>query len=564
MVVDPCDADSGAPCWHCEGFRGGGGVEKIGERDYEEEDEDGKDMQCRSICADEERCRRTALPVVGHCAVHHDALVRWLGADFMGVTPLLRREWLKSAFVSRACAHMVQYLLVNPSTTYEALQDCVAELDRADQKSLKSDFRVLDRGSSASYLNLSRTLGAIFSRGARGLLEGAPQELLKYAAGHSVLDAVQILLEIVPSGLLEPGKALGPSQDLGVWEVLWGHPRTTGKDKVSAFMLAVVAGNAGLVEAYVSDPEVARARGPALVMAGGHGNVGLLRVLVDAGIPTSVQDDGAIRRACEFGKVDAVRFLLALDGVDPSALDNAAIGVASAAGHADVVRLLLADGRADPADQADYAVRAASEGGHVDVVRLLLVDVRVDPGAQENYAVRHAAERGETGVVQVLLEHVDVDPGDMEDYALRYASASGHTGTVQLLLRDLRVDPGALDNWALRLAAENGHTGVVRLLLRDDRVEPGDLDDYAVRLAAENGHADVVRLLLSDDRVDPSADSNDAVCRAAENGHADVVRLLLSDDRVDPSDQDNCAIVLAEKNGHGDVIDLLVKDPRVW
>ena len=66
-----------------------------------------------------------------------------------------------------------------------------------------------------------------------------------------------------------------------------------------------------------------------------------------------------------------------------SSIDQAMIGAASH-GNVGIVRLLLEDGGVCPDAQQNAAFRKAVEHGHLDVVRLLLSDQRVNPAGEHN------------------------------------------------------------------------------------------------------------------------------------------------------------------------------------
>jgi hypothetical protein len=59
-----------------------------------------------------------------------------------------------------------------------------------------------------------------------------------------------------------------------------------------------------------------------------------------------------------------------------------------------IIRSLLADGTFDPSINDNKAIRWACENGHAEVVKLLLADSRVDPSIDDNRVIKLAAEKG--------------------------------------------------------------------------------------------------------------------------------------------------------------------------
>jgi len=160
---------------------------------------------------------------------------------------------------------------------------------------------------------------------------------------------------------------------------------------------------------------------------------------------------------------------------DPSINENGAIRWAARYGKLQAVLALLRDERVDPSQGGDKAIRWACWNGHTDVVKALLRDSRVNPSANDNYSIRVASQHGWVEVVKELMRDDRVDPSALNNVAIHVASANGHLETVRELLKDPRVDPSIKDgegNDAIRKASENGHLEVVKQLATDLRVRP--------------------------------------------------------------------------------------------
>lgn len=128
----------------------------------------------------------------------------------------------------------------------------------------------------------------------------------------------------------------------------------------------------------------------------------------------------------------AVTSVLLQIGYDPTVDDNKAITLACNHGRTDVVRLLLADGRANPGVQESYPLALACNHS-VELIHLLLSDERVDPSACDNRAIRVAASWGSPDVVRLLLSDKRVNARASDNDALQRARHLGRTEIVRLL-----------------------------------------------------------------------------------------------------------------------------------
>ncbi|KAE9024776.1 hypothetical protein PF006_g3566 [Phytophthora fragariae] len=225
-------------------------------------------------------------------------------------------------------------------------------------------------------------------------------------------------------------------------------------------------------------------------------------------------DVTALTKAIASGKLDAVRFLTEVCGVDASATD---IGVPTelmaAAQHGCIliVRYLAVVCKADvnAADKyGDTPLTKASANGHFDVVRALASEYGAEVSSVTNTGTTPlmlAAQHGHVDIVRYLaVEHaVDVNAADISGTnALMIAVQYGHLRVVRCLAEDCGVDVNATNNMrttALMIAAQYGNTDVVQYLVTQCRANANaaNADGYtAIRVAAERGH-DVIQRFLT-------------------------------------------------------------------
>ncbi|KAI8616188.1 ankyrin repeat-containing domain protein [Chytriomyces sp. MP71] len=166
-----------------------------------------------------------------------------------------------------------------------------------------------------------------------------------------------------------------------------------------------------------------------------NGHVGAVRVLLaDPRVHPAARESAAFLWACGNGHVEVVRLLLADARVDTASQYHGGFREAARRGHLSVVRLLLLDfGLVDPAVEDNYALKWACNNGHVEVARLLLADARTDPAAEASLGLKGAAENGHAEVVQLLLEDGRVDATAGGNFAARYAFRRRHLDVVALL-----------------------------------------------------------------------------------------------------------------------------------
>jgi len=189
----------------------------------------------------------------------------------------------------------------------------------------------------------------------------------------------------------------------------------------------------------------------------GHGDVVML--LLDDGRYNHDDDELVFLLAAQHGHTAVAKRLLEEARVDPSVQNNHAVRLAAETGHTAIVALLLEDLRVDPVDDS---ICLASRNGHEGVVKLLLQDSRVDPSVLNNAALCLAAHNGRTAVVKLLLQDGRANPAARDNAAICAAAHYGHSSVVKLLLEDSRVDA--------KRAIAVAHRCVVSLLVEDSRV----------------------------------------------------------------------------------------------
>jgi ankyrin repeat protein len=104
--------------------------------------------------------------------------------------------------------------------------------------------------------------------------------------------------------------------------------------------------------------------------------------------------------SCEHGNLEVVKYLLDV-GVDIHISDNYGLRVASENGHLEVVKLLIEHG-ADVNAYSGNCLYYSSYGGHLEVVKFLL-----DNGAKTHIdgAMHGAIKADRLTIIEILLDH---------------------------------------------------------------------------------------------------------------------------------------------------------------
>jgi ankyrin repeat protein len=305
-----------------------------------------------------------------------------------------------------------------------------------------------------------------------------------------------------------------------------------------------------------------------LLTAAMEGHIGVVKVLLDHGIPPDQIHDPA-------------------DSEDETGYDQTrltAMGWAAAGGHTDVFELLLARG-ADPTWKEPYKKESilmlAVEGGNPDIVRRLIalgceVDARDSDGVT---ALARAARYGDVEAAQALINHgADPESRDQRGKTPLFCAAEGGHQTMVEFLLGKGVDPNPRNNDGqspLSAAAAQDRPTCVALLLEHIDIEhviaAGGPEAYTVLTsAAAFGHELVVKQLL-EKGVDPDSrgatrsewfvGGRTALSWAAEKGYYGNVHILLDYGAVDlcPEDDDDLPPhILAAGNDHKEIVALLL------
>ena len=182
--------------------------------------------------------------------------------------------------------------------------------------------------------------------------------------------------------------------------------------------------------------------------------------------------DIPLHRACRFGHLLVVEFLLKLENIDVNDENERGASpfyLACQEGHTEVVSLLLADARIDihhPNSNGATPFFMACQQCHANVVSLLLADERIDVNRPRNDGgtpFNFSCGNGYKEVVSLLLadERIDVKkPNNNMSSPIWFASQNGHISLVQLMLASGReIDTktksiGGTAPWSNKSAAE--------------------------------------------------------------------------------------------------------------
>jgi ankyrin repeat protein len=106
--------------------------------------------------------------------------------------------------------------------------------------------------------------------------------------------------------------------------------------------------------------------------------------------------------------------------IDPTYRNNEMFIRACAYGNVEIMNYLLQKYKADPSDQKNRALQRACENNRIGIARLLLTLDKVNPADRNNIIFRSAVKKGRTEIVKLLLQH-KIDPCANDNDALKTA-----------------------------------------------------------------------------------------------------------------------------------------------
>ena len=231
-----------------------------------------------------------------------------------------------------------------------------------------------------------------------------------------------------------------------------------------------------------------------LLAAASEGDVSLVTLYLDAGVPIDCKDDDdktPLLIACRWGHVEVARLLLDRGSTVIDAKDRRGytpLRISCVKGHVEIARLLLDRGSTvieDISQNRNVPLQLSCSNGHVEITRLLLdrgctaIDER---GILGGTPLHRSCGEGYLEIARLLL--------DRGSTAMDKRSVYGETplllacGNGRLEIATLLLDRGstAIDEknnageTPLSLACLNGHVGTARLLL--DRGCDFDVESY--------------------------------------------------------------------------------------
>ena len=248
----------------------------------------------------------------------------------------------------------------------------------------------------------------------------------------------------------------------------------------------------------------------------------------------------ALKKACEKGHVEVVRFLLLFHDYS----FKEAFHLACKKGHVEVVRLLLSlegDQRINNYTVIKNALESACYFKHEKIVRLFLElkgDQRVNQDITNGVVFTYSCSYGFLDVVKLLLdleEDRKVKQYSVIERGFRCACRDGQLEIVQLFLElkgNQKITQDTINKYAFQWACENGHIKVVQLLLTlegDQRVSNETIQKKALYGACRNRHINIIWILLElegDRRIGQDIINGDALRIVKWLGYKEVVTLL--------------------------------------
>lgn len=233
----------------------------------------------------------------------------------------------------------------------------------------------------------------------------------------------------------------------------------------------------------------------------------LKMLIVIDGVDLSYDNSLAFRNACEGGDIEIIRILLEDSRVNPTAQNNDAFRLACQYNRSDVVQLLLADSRVISSlhfTQPDDIFRAVCDYGSYEMV-VMLWDMSlagffakiIDPNYGNMLAI--ACERGHSQIVKFLLSIPATDPSKSENLALISSCSVGRYDMVQILLEDKRLNTqNSMENILLHVT----DTRIMKLILNTiDWQEHGAIICSPLKIAILKNNVGICKAILKNQAV---------------------------------------------------------------
>ncbi|KAJ3272425.1 hypothetical protein HDU76_010912, partial [Blyttiomyces sp. JEL0837] len=204
----------------------------------------------------------------------------------------------------------------------------------------------------------------------------------------------------------------------------------------------------------------------AVSIAAREGHFDIVKLLVsNPRVDLAVSDlYESVKIALERGHDEIAKFLMLDPRLQECLTNGAILSDACMVGNVDVVKLALGMAEYSRNDINRFLLLAI-EYGRLEIVKLLVEVPGVDVTTDNNVFVRQAASGGCLEIVQFLLNFESVDVTAEGNEAIINAARNGHADVVKVLIEIAGVDATASHNEALKMAVKGGHVDVVRLLL---------------------------------------------------------------------------------------------------
>lgn len=267
-----------------------------------------------------------------------------------------------------------------------------------DQKTLDSVF---DAAVSGRHMEITKLL---LKKGADIINQG--ETLVRITAVNGHLEMIKFLLE---NGADPIGK--------GFW-------------KNQAIDAAAVFRHADVVKLlFQYGASLSEHKGnDAIVRFAEHGNLEMVKFLMEKGFNPRMDNDSALQNAAKQGHLQVVKFLLE-QGADIEVCDDDVIQTVIDNGHVEMLKFLLENGIKMPFG-AGFSIAALARSNHLEMIKFLLEKGAVDFfSVFTDKAMESAASQGHLEIVKLLLK-----TSDLYGFAIRGAVRGKQYETILYLL----------------------------------------------------------------------------------------------------------------------------------